>query len=307
LPPVRIGEALAEHSIILAEGSVYELLRRDPAMVFDPLIAHAGLIYDAPSRARLAEVHRGYLSIAEAHAFPCILLADTWRASLSRVAASQFRGRCINSDNVAFLRALAAGARVPVLIAALLGPAGDAYRPAEAPGYEQALSHHAGQIEELARSGADLIIAATLPAFDEARAIAALLRSSGTPWMVSFVIRPDGTLLDGTSLVEAIAGIDGDGDPPLGYSINCVHSATVLEALRGLPADTRRRLLMFQANTSRLRPDELDGRADLDTEDPEAFAAGVVAVASRSSIRIVGGCCGSGRDHIEALARALAG
>lgn len=296
--PALIGSG----EVILTEGSVYELLRRDRRIVFDPQIAHAGLIYDDDSRRVLESVHRGYLAIAGSHGLPMLLLTDTWRASRARIAASRFRDRNVNADNVAFLRDLAGNA----FVGALTGPKGDAYRPQEAPSEEHAAEYHAAQIEELAGAGADLLMAATLPALPEARGIARRMSGIGRAWMLSFVVRPDGRLLDGTPLCDAIHAIDdGMPFPPLGYSINCVHASIAGKALATLPAETQRRVIAVQANTSRRTPEELDGLEELDCETPAGFAAAAAEVVRRTSVRMIGGCCGSGQEHIEALAQEL--
>lgn len=288
---------------ILTEGSVYELLRRNPAIVFDDDIAHAGLIYDRGARELLAGVHRAYISIAEQSGLPMMLFADTWRASGERVARSRFRDRNVNRDNVEFLRALADASPAQLFIGALTGPRGDAYRPAEAPSEEEARRYHASQIGELAGSGVDLIAAVTLPALPEARGIAALLSETGVPWMLSFVVRPAGTLLDGTPLADAIASIDrAYSSPPIGFSVNCVHPGVLHEALSGLDEATQRRVISFQANASSLTPEELDGRAEIDSDEPGPFAHALDAVACLYDIPIVGGCCGTDPRHIAKLA-----
>jgi homocysteine S-methyltransferase len=105
--------------------------------------------------------------------------------------------------------------------------------------------------------------------------------------------------------------IDGETSPrPLGYMANCVHTSTLASAL-STPAGGRAlaagRFLGLQANTSALSPEELDGRAEVDSEDPSAFAAGMVALRAHYGLRLLGGCCGTDGRHILALARALAG
>ncbi len=275
---------------LLAEGSVYELLRRDARIEFDPFIAHAGLIYDAPSRAILADVHRAYVEAAERHSLPILIQTDTWRASAERIELSRFRGMAVNRDNVEFLREMAGP---DVYVGAITGPRGDAYRPAEALSADEALRYHAPQIEDLGECELDLITAATLPSLAEAKGIALLLSQTRVPWMLSFVIRAGGTLLDGTPLGDAIRSIDDvTGGSALGFAVNCAHASVVTP----LP-----RLIAFQGNTSRLSPEELDGIATVDAESPDAFAAAV----ARLPLRILGGCCGSGPAHIEALAARL--
>lgn len=291
---------------ILTEGSVYELLRRDPRIRFDPHIAHAGLIYDDRSREVLAKVHATYLAIARERSLPLLAFADTWRASAARVAASAFHGRRVNADNVAFLRQVLADAATPAFAGAYLGPRGDAYRPAEAPSSAEAMRYHAPQIEELSKAGAALIVAATLPAFEEARGIARLLAQTAVPWMLSFVVRPSGTLLDGTPLQEAIETIDAEVPvAPPGYSINCVHPHVAKQALSCLSPAVRARVLLFQGNTSTRAPEELDGLVEVESTAPEAFTDSMLTLMDATSIRAVGGCCGTDETHMRALASAL--
>jgi homocysteine S-methyltransferase len=101
---------------------------------------------------------------------------------------------------------------------------GDAYSPAEALLVDEALEFHAWQAGKLADTGADFLLAATLPALSEATGLALALAATGKPYLLSFVVRPEGTLLDGTPLKDAIAAIDSAVTPsPLAYLINCTH------------------------------------------------------------------------------------
>jgi homocysteine S-methyltransferase len=290
---------------MLAEGSVYELLRRHPGITLDPFIAHAGLIYEERSRSVLRSVHAAYLDVAAAAGRPLLMLSDTWRASGTNVAASRYRDRNVNADNVRFLRAIIAGAPIAVTVAGTTGPRGDAYRPEEAPRYDEALRHHAMQIEQLA-ARADLLLAATLPSFEESRAIAKLMAETELPWMLSFVVRSDGTLLDRTPLDEAVRILDDESRrPAIGYAINCTHASVACTAAGTLSAGTKARILAFQGNTSPLPPEQLDGRDELATETPEAFASGITELRRYLPLQIVGGCCGSAPEHIAALASVI--
>ena len=301
---------------ILMEGSVYERLRRHPEIIFDPFIAHAGLVYPPVGSALLEEVHREYWEVGQRYRLPMIALTDTWRASQERVERSGFARFPVNEDNVRFLTGLRSRFMdnrpphpSPVLIAGQIGPYGDAYRPLEAPGRQQAERLHAWQVEALAGSGVDLLAACTLPAFPEAQAIAGLFSRTGLPYFLSFVIRPQGTLLDGTLLYQAIETIDQQAVfPPFGYSINCVHPGAMLEGLRNLEAarpGLSRRIAGFQANTSPRSPEELDGLVELESEAPATLAAQMLQVQQQYGVRILGGCCGCGTQHIEHLARCM--
>ncbi len=126
------------------------------------------------------------------------------------------------------------------------------------------------------------------------------------PYMLSFVIRPEGTLLDGTPLGEAMDIIDNSvSTPPTGYAVNCVHPkifASGMSALEGQNKTYSRRILGYQANTANLRPEEIDGSVELIAEEPSVLAD--LMVDSYQSFRtlFMGGCCGTDTRHIEQLA-----
>lgn len=299
-------ERLLRHSPMLGEGSLYERLRREPAVRFDDDIAHATLVYDDAARAVLERTHREYLDIGQAHGVPMLTATDTWRANRERQDRSPFRSYAVNSDNVRFLQQLRAGYgadATPIMIGGSIGPRGDAYRPEEALDRAAAATFHAPQVAALADAGPDYLIGNTLPAVSEAHGIADAFAATGLPYIVSFVVRPDGTVLDGTPLRHAIELIDGaTSAAPAGYGINCVHPSVLVEALTAA-GDATRRVVYYQANASALSPDELDGRDELDADEPEALAAAMHDVSVRFGIRALGGCCGTGTEHIEALAR----
>ncbi|MEI6306307.1 MAG: homocysteine S-methyltransferase family protein, partial [Deltaproteobacteria bacterium] len=127
--------------------------------------------------------------------------------------------------------------------------------------------------------------------------------------IISFVARPEGTLLDGTPLKEAIATIDSTVTPhPLAYMINCTHASIFKSAMLNKDNSStlvRERVTGLLANTSYLSPEELDTSIELVEEDPETFGKRVSSLHSEFGIKVLGGCCGTDDRHIEYLAREL--
>jgi homocysteine S-methyltransferase len=284
---------------------MFERMRRHPSVSFDPEIKHAALIYDEVGRSLLDQVHREYIAVAARHELPMIVSASTWRASKERHDRSAFADRPVNQDNVAFTREIATSASTdsaPLFVAGSLGCRGDAYRPDLALGYDEAASFHAVQIGALAEAQPDLLIGATLPALSEARGIAKGLDESGLAYLLSFVVRDDGTLLDGTPLGQAFDTIDSErGRAPAGYMVNCVHPSVLSRCLDATGKAVAGRIIGLRANTSALRPEELDGTTELITQEPAELAVGMRGLQSRG-LRILGGCCGTGTEHIDAIA-----
>ncbi|WP_460596869.1 homocysteine S-methyltransferase family protein [Geomonas sp. Red276] len=289
-----------------------ERLRRAEGIELDPFVVNSAFIYRDDTRRALEEICRDYLDIGCQFGLPLLMSTPTWRASRERITAAGLEGRDLNGDNAAFLDGLRnsyGGYGEQVLICGLMSCKGDAYHPSEALTVDEARKYHAWQAEKLAKTPVDFLLAATLPALSEATGLAMALAATGKPYVVSFVARPAGTLLDGTPLREAVAAIDAAVDrQPDGYMINCTHAsfarAALLDETNSSP-EVRRRMIGLLANTAALTPEELDNAAELVEEDPESFGRSVAAVGAELGLKILGGCCGTDGRHLRALAKRL--
>ena len=169
---------------ILSQGSVYELLRRSPEIVFDEHIFHAGLIYDDHSAKVIEQAFRSYIDTAVASGLSIAIDTATWRANEERIRASAFSNHAVNEDNVQFLNDIRnsyTDSEISILIVGDIGPRGDAYKPEEALDINSAQSFHSYQIERLASCEIDFLQASTLPAISEAIGIALVMDRTGLP------------------------------------------------------------------------------------------------------------------------------
>lgn len=308
---MSFAQFIASGAAAIAEGAVLERVRRDPDLALDPHILNGGFIYDEKGRASLAEIHAGYMRLARDAGLPILTFTDTWRCSERAIAASRFKGRAVNADNARFLTGLrdAVGDGSPIFVGGLVGPSADAYKPEEGLERRAAREFHRPQVDALAAAGVDFLHLATAPGVDEALGVADVMAATGLPYLISFVIRRTGTVLDGTPLGQAIDRFDRDlTRPPIGFSVNCVHAQvleTALEALAASHPAACRRILTFQANTADAEVEDLDDSAELVTEPAGDFADRVARIGHRFGVRILGGCCGTEGSHIEALATRL--
>ena len=308
----RLRELLRNFPCILGEGAVIERLRRTVGLELDPFIVNSAFVYDDAKRSALEGIYRQYLDIGRRYNLPLLLSTPTWRASRERIEAAGYAGTDINGDNFRFLddvRTCYGDYADKVVICGLLSCRGDAYRPAEALPVHEAREFHSWQAEMLARTGVDFLLAATLPALCEATGLAMALAAAGKPYMISFVVRAEGTLLDGTPLKNAITAIDAAASPkPLAYLVNCTHASIVRTALMHTDNSSplvRKRVVGLLANTAPLSPEELDNCVGLVTEDPEAFGTSVSSLHGELGMKILGGCCGTDDRHIRSLAAHL--
>jgi homocysteine S-methyltransferase len=301
-------QTFLNEKVVLTEGGMIELIRRKDKNLLDPFILHAGMVNE--NRDLLEECYRGYIDIGKKYDLPFVTLAPTWRANPERIQKSGFsyvknlNGKCID-----FLKDICKSYgeyASKIFIGGLIACKGDAYKPLEALSTDDAKDFHRVQVEELVNSGVDFIKAATLPAFKESLGMAKCLSEYKTPYVLSYVVRPEGTLLDGTDLSYAIETIDGEVEnKPFFYMINCVHPSIFKEAYKHTKDFVKSRILGIQANTSPKTPEELDGLDYLDTTEPKPYASDIISIHNECGIKLIGGCCGSNVRHIEEIAKSL--
>ena len=305
-------EFFKKHRCILGAGAVIERLRRDRDFELDPHIVNSAFIYDRDRRNAISGILRQYLDIGFKYGLPLLLSTPTWRASRERIKQAGYEAKDVNADNFRFLDDLRksygeyAG---KVVICGLLSCRGDAYNQAEALTSKEAHEFHSWQAQRLADAGVDFLLAATLPALSEATGLATALAATGKPYIMSFVFRPEGTMLDGTPLKDAVSRIDTEVNPkPLAFMANCTHASIFKSAMMhetNSSAAVRKRVVGLLANTAALNPEELDDSEALVEEDPQVFGTSVAGLQGELGMKILGGCCGTDDRHIESLAKRL--
>jgi S-methylmethionine-dependent homocysteine/selenocysteine methylase len=290
------------------EGALGERLKREHRLRFDEHVAMAGLVYDAAGSAALCELWSDYAGIAHRHRLPFLATTPTRRANRERVSESRFHDSIIR-DNVSLLRAVQHESLSDMYVGGLMGCKGDAYQVVDVPSAVEARSFHSWQAELCAQARADFLYAGIMPALPEAVGMAQAMSDSGLPYIISFMIRGNGRLLDGTTIHEAIQAIDGSvAREPVCYMTNCVHPTVLYEAL-SQPFNTTDllsdRFWGIQANASPLPPEELDDATDLECSDASMLADAMMRLRDERQLRVFGGCCGTDRTHLEEIARGL--
>ena len=304
---------LDEFPTILGEGAVIERLHRETDFELNPHVVNSAFIYDEPKRTVLETIFRQYLDIGRQYDLPLILSTPTWRASRERIIEAGYGHKDVNRDNYDFLNALRnryGNSANKVALCGLMSCRGDAYDPKQALSASEAQSFHTWQAQKLSQTGVDFLLAATLPALSEATGLAAAQAATGKPYIISFIARSEGTLLDGTPLKAAIETIDAEIRPkPLAFMINCTHASIFKAALLhadNSSAQVRNRICGLLANTAALTPEELDDSELLISEAPEIFGQSVARLKMDLGVKVLGGCCGTDDRHIGQLAKQLA-
>lgn len=307
---LSFSDCFAESRLILTEGAVGQRVEREFGLEPDPDIKYAGLIYDRAGRAALSSIYGSYLTLAEEFDLPIMLMTNTRRANRERVERSKFSERNVMRDYADFLRELSAEFDCSSYIGGMMGCRGDAYSGAEGLKRAEAVSFHSWQLEMFILGGLDFLFAGIMPALPETIGMAEVMSESGLPYIISLMVSPDGNILDGHSINEAIFQIDRlAGRLPLCYMTNCVHPSILEEALSAPENQSelvRKRFCGIQANAARFSPEVLDNSGELLSSPARDLAAAFASLGEHFPLKIYGGCCGTDERHMREMVRATA-
>jgi len=259
-------------------------------------------------RAALDAYYRNYLLLAERHGRGVVLDTPTWRASLDWGARQGYgaeRLADVNRRAVAFVRA--AASRFPAVTAVVngaVGPRGDGYVVDGAMSVDEAANFHSLQARAFAEAGADMMSAITMTYVEEAIGITRAAQAAGVPIAVSFTVETDGRLPSGQTLGDAIAQVDSvTGRAPAYYLVNCAHPTHFQPVLeQGIGSSWMQRIRGVRANASAMSHEELDAATELDRGDIADLADRYRQLQGLVDLSVVGGCCGTDHEHVEAIA-----
>ncbi len=303
-------QTIKQSELILTEGAIVERLKSEYGVIPDPYINHANLVYMTPTV--LGTLYRQYIDIAQKHQLPIMLMTPTRRVNFESAKASGFSDKNIIIDSCKFLNGIKSSYKAfskNISIGGLLGCKGDAFTGVKVFNIEEAYQFHKIQANEFKNCDVDFLFAGIMPEINEAVGMAKAMSETKIPYIISFMIKDDGCLLDGTSISDAIKIIDEKvSTPPVCYMTNCVHPKNLKLALTNNKNKNRPELKRFkgiQANTSAMSPDELNNCSILQENNFKSMKDDMLFLKKEFSFNIFGGCCGTNDQFIDDLATSL--
>ncbi len=187
----------------------------------------------------------------------------------------------------------------PVFLGGSFTTLEDCYRPDLMPSPQELDDEHGQLASWLAAEGVDFLIPETINSLPEAVAMARAASATNIPFIISFVTTPDGKLLDGSPLAEVIQATDVKGR--VAVFLNC-RPIDILN--QSVPV-----LCSAYAGIKGLYPNGI-GHPDDDLgwifeNNDDSIGKFVQACDTwhQAGIKILGGCCGTTPDYIQALSR----
>jgi methionine synthase I (cobalamin-dependent) len=228
-----------------------------------------------------------------------IILTDTFGGTLLRLRESECAGRAseLNRRAAELARQAAAGG---VLVAGSMGPTGLLMEPFGELTAAAAATAYSEQAAALDEGGVDLLLLETFFALDEAlAAIEGVRRTSALPLVVSFSFDQGIRTMMGLSPTKMVEAIQPLGVAALGA--NCGRSLADMERVVAELAALNAGIPLWikpNAGLPRMVGDVV--RYETGPNEMAEYAKRFI----EAGVRVVGGCCGSSPEHIDAIARA---
>ncbi len=211
----------------------------------------------------------------------------------------------VNQAAAALLRREIEASGKDVLVAGSIGPTGDLFEPLGPLTHEEGVAAFAAQAEGLAAGGADLLWIETISSVEEIRAAVQGASVTGLPIVATLSFDTNGRTMMGVTPADWAALAHDLAVPLAAYGANCGTGAAELVATlvaikrAAQPGDR----LVAKANCG--IPQWVDG-AICYSGTPELMAD-YACMALDAGAQIIGGCCGTGTEHLRAVRKALEG
>ncbi len=245
----------------------------------------------------LVAIQRGYLEAGSD-----MLMTPTFGATRPALARHGFTGdiAALNASLTALTKRAIAESGKAALAAGDMSPTGLMLAPVGDTPFEDAVAIYREQARGLKAGGADLFYPETTISLAELRAaVTAAIEEGGLPVFATVTVDKNGRTMNGDTVLCSLLTAAALGVSAFGLNCSCgpqdmtpwlAEAAPYAQAL-GIP-------LIAKPNAGMPRP---EGGYDLTEAE---FAAAVPALTDAGAV-ILGGCCGTGRGHIEAIRRHL--
>lgn len=242
----------------------------------------------------IAQIARAYLDAGAE-----LITTNTFGGSPMRLAQHHLEDHLeeVNRKGVEIVRN-AVGGRA--LVSASMGPTGRLLAPLGDADPAAVLAGFERQAAALAEAGTDLVCIETMTDLEEAvlavRAVRSVAPDLPVVATMTFEWTPRGAFtVMGTSVAAACEGLAAAGADVVGANCGGGMDETTRVAEECLRSTALPVAIQPNAGLPRLERGRLRWPAE-----PEAFAAALVALASKG-VRVIGGCCGTTPEHIRAL------
>jgi len=294
----RLSQRLLESRVLLADGATGTNFF---AMGLET--GDAPELWNVDHPDRVTTLHQSFVDAGSD-----ILLTNSFGGSHYRLALHNAGHRVaeLNKSAAELARAAADSASRPVLVAGSMGPTGEILEPNGTVSIAQAKDAFAEQASALKDGGVDMIWIETISSAEEIEAAVTGAVHTELPIVYTVSIDTNGRTMMGLTAADTVRISTSLNTHISAVGSNCgVGASEVVAAVRNLStaADELgvRPALVAKANCG--IPEFIDGEI-VYNGTPELMAQYAV-MAANAGASIIGGCCGTSPEHVQAMRTAL--
>jgi 5-methyltetrahydrofolate--homocysteine methyltransferase len=292
----RWRELIAANRTVLADGAMGTMLFANGLLFGDP-----PEVWNLTKPDIVRRIHRGYLDAGSQ-----IIMTNTFGGNRMRLSLHGLQDRVaeLNQTAAILLRSEVEAAGGTALVAGDIGPSGAILAPTGTLEYDEAVGIFAEQAAALMAGGVDLIWIETMSDLHEIKAAIEGVRrvSPGIALITTMTFDTRGYTMMGVSPEQALASLTAWGADAVGG--NCGNGPDeLITVIQRMQAAGPTVPLVAKSNAG--MPELVDMRA-VYRADPETMATAALTM-RESGASVIGGCCGTTPQHLEAIAATVSG
>ncbi|WP_419911244.1 betaine--homocysteine S-methyltransferase [Hoeflea sp.] len=289
-----LADLIAKKGVLLADGATGTTLF---AMGLESGEAPELWNEDAPEK--ITRMHQDFVD-----AGADIILTNSFGGTRHRLKLHNAQDRVfeLNKRAAEIARQVADSAGRPVIVAGSVGPTGELLVPLGALTYEDAVEAFVEQIEGLKAGGADVAWIETMSAQDEIRAAAEAAVKCGMPFTYTGSFDTAGKTMMGLHPKDIHNVTNDIQEAPLAVGANCgVGASDILASLLDMKEANPDGAIIVKGNCG---IPEFRG-SEIHYSGTPPLMAEYARLAINAGATIIGGCCGTTCEHLQAMREAI--
>ena len=289
----RLLELLQERQLVMGDGAMGTMLQR--AGLID---GGAPELWNVERPDVVRAIYQGYRDAGSDYITTNSFGGTRYRLKLHKLQDRVFE---LNQAAAALAREVAGDDR---LVAGSVGPTGELMVPLGPLTMDEARAAFAEQVEGLAAGGADFILIETMSSLDEVQAaVEGAREASDLPVVVTMTFDTNFRTMMGVTPAQAVQTLSSWGVTVIGA--NCGNGPAEIERIMWEMAQVRPEGVVLMAQSNAGLPRWQGGEISYDGT-PEVMADYAQRMRSLG-VQVIGACCGSTPDHLQAMRVALDG
>jgi len=284
-----LKEKLDDHVVIFDGAIGTEFYKRD----FFINTSYESLCLTAPDV--VSDIHRSYVKAGAE-----VITANTYSANRHKLKQYGLADKTVEINRTA-IKLAKAECDEDTIVAGSIGPVGKSSSHHKL-SFDESVEILGEQIQALQDAGADFILCETIPSLkDTLINIAAIEKYVTIPFMFSFAVNLELETMQGEPLIKLLKALNEASKKPTAIGLNCnIGADGMLEVLEQVLKLTKYPVIV-QPNAG--MPKQVDNRM-IYMCSPEYLTTYAVRYINIGASG-VGGCCGTGPEHITDIARSI--